>query len=278
MSRENNESLKEQSTESKSVESVKTLSDISEPKPRISEDIKKLLNSLLHKTLDKRLKRLENRHLEQKKNAELTTKSFKHYISQLDSLVKNMEETLKKKEAKKKEETPRRLKVTPKKPLSSKSVPPNKRARMSRPDNNNASKILEKKKLNLTTFKTENNSKEKQNRAKSMREKRMLSESNLKKGKIKIKKLDNSSIATINKDDKKDDIKAKTLSNYHTERKIEGKRNINNLLKSKTRDKDKKSQIHDELSKSVSEHYLSEKNKKKKEKSDKSKKKKKKKE
>ena len=99
MSTENNESLKEQPTESKPVESVETPSDISEPKPRISEDIKKLLNSLLHKTLDKRLKRLENRHLEQKKNAELTTKSFKLYISQLDSLVKNMEETLKKKEA-----------------------------------------------------------------------------------------------------------------------------------------------------------------------------------
>jgi hypothetical protein len=61
MSTENNESLKEQSTESKPVEPVKTPSDISEPKPRISEDIKKLLNTLLHKTLDKRLKRLENR-------------------------------------------------------------------------------------------------------------------------------------------------------------------------------------------------------------------------
>ncbi len=43
-----------------------------------------------------------------------------------------MEETLKKKEAKKKEETPRRLIVNSKKTLTSKLVPQDKRSRISR--------------------------------------------------------------------------------------------------------------------------------------------------
>ena len=263
MSTENNEASKEQTNEPKLIEESL---NISESKPRISEDIKKLLNSLLHKTLDKRLKRLENRHIDQKKYAELAGKSFKLYKSQLEFLKKNMEETLKKKEAKKKEETPRRLKANSKRPLSSKSVPQNKRSksRISRLENNNESKILEKKKLNLTGYKTENNSKEKQNRAKSFREKRMLSESNLKKGKTKVKKIDNSSLI-INKDEKKEDLKAKTMTNYHSEKKNEGKRNANNLLKSKTRDKDKKLKNNNELSKSLFE-ITSEKTKKNKEK------------
>ena len=47
------------------------------------------------------------------KNNELTAKNFKAFTLQLQSLVKNMEETLKKKESKKKEETPK-LKVNQK--------------------------------------------------------------------------------------------------------------------------------------------------------------------
>ena len=56
MSAENNKASKEQSNESKTI---KIFSNISEPKPRISE--------YLNKTLDMRLKKLESRYLEQKK-------------------------------------------------------------------------------------------------------------------------------------------------------------------------------------------------------------------
>jgi len=177
MSEENNKASKEQSNESKSI---KTFSNISEPKPRKSEDIKKLLNSLLHKTLDMRLKRLESRYLEQKKCAELTGKSFELYKSQLKSLEKNMEETLKKKEVKINEEDQRRLKINSRKNLISKSVTPNKRTRINRKENNNGNKIVVKKKINLTKNKTENNVKEKKNMGKSLKDKRALSVSNLK--------------------------------------------------------------------------------------------------
>ena len=181
---------------------------------RISEDIKKLLNSLLHKTLHKRLKRLENRHLEQKKWVELTGKSFELYKSHLESLKKNMEETLKKKN----EETQRRLKVNSRKNLISKSVTPNKRSRISRKENNHGKKILEEKNLNLTKNKTENNIKKNHNMCQSLRDKRALSEINLIKKNKKIKKIDISSFIT-NKDGKKKYLKSKTMINFNIKKK-----------------------------------------------------------
>jgi hypothetical protein len=64
MSAEINENSKVES--SSPVEAIP--GEISSTQPRISEDIKKLLNSLLQKTLDKRIIRLEHRYQEQKKN------------------------------------------------------------------------------------------------------------------------------------------------------------------------------------------------------------------
>ena len=65
-------------------------------------------------------------------------------------------------------------------------------------------------------------------------------------------------------------MKAKSILNFHIEKKNGVKRNINNLLKSKTRDKDKKFKTNDELSKSKTlfENFTSEKNKNNKEKLD----------
>ena len=132
MSAEINETSKVQSTSP--VEAVP--GEISptniESQPRISEDIKKLLNSLLQKTLDKRIIRLEHRYQEQKKNNELTAKNFKAFTLQLQSLVKNMEETIKKKAIKKKEETPKRPKRL--KSNTSMSLPHGKKLKINKQD------------------------------------------------------------------------------------------------------------------------------------------------
>jgi len=93
----------------------------------------------------------------------LTGKSFELYKAQLKSLMKNMEQTYKKKEFKKNEEVQRRLKVNSRKNLISKSVTQNKRSRINRKENNIGSKIVVKKEINLTKNKTEKNIKGKKN-------------------------------------------------------------------------------------------------------------------
>ena len=247
MSAENKETSKEQSTPPVEVVKSEISSMAFEPRPKISEDIKNLLNSMLKKTLDKRITRLENRYQEQKKYNELTAKNFKTFTLQLQSLVKNMEQTLKKKESKKKEETPK-LKVNLKKHLSSKSLPHGKKLKINKPEYNTTKRTESKQFLNTTNYKTENNNKVSHKRIKSLKDTRVLSEANIKKEKIKLEKkaLHNSLI----KDDKKEDIKAKTMRNYHN--------------KSKTKDKINKK--NDELTKTFSETNIHDKTQKNKEK------------
>ena len=133
--------------------------------------------------------------------------------------------------------------MTKKHSLSSKSVPPGKKLKISTKEYNTVrNTIKEKNKLNITTnYKTEENiEKDPHRRAKSFKDKRMLSERNIKKGKMKLtKKVDNIS-SPYRKDDKSEDIKSKTMSNYHTEKKEDSKKAFNiSMNKSKTKDKDK---------------------------------------
>ena len=151
MSAENNEQIKDEVNESQPLEFSLPIIQ-----PRITDDIKNLLNSLLKKTLDKRILRLESRNQEQNKNINLTSKSYENFKKQLKSIVKNMEETQKKKEAKKKNETPRkgRMNIGGKHPLASKSVPPGKKLGIKTKDYN-TSQISKKNILSSTTnFKT----------------------------------------------------------------------------------------------------------------------------
>ena len=247
MSAENNEPSKEQSTSPVEQIQCEIASKSPEPQPKISEDIKNLLNYLLKNTLDKRIIRLENRYQEQKKNNELTAKTFKAFTLQIQSLVKNMEETLKKKEAKKKEEAPR-LKVNLKKHTSSKSLPHGKNLRINKQEYNTTKNSQRKKMLNTTNYKTENNNKESLKRIKSLKESRVLSETNIKKGKTKLVKKANHEL--IIKDDKKEDIKLNTMSNFYK----------------KENAKDKNNKKNDELEKNFSETNISDKIKKNKDK------------
>ena len=244
MSAENNEPSKEQSTSPVEPIQCEIVSKSPEPQPKISEDIKNLLNSLLKNTLDKRIIRLENRYQEQKKNNELTAKTFKAFTLQI---LKNMEETLKKKEAKKKEEAPR-LKVNLKKHTSSKSLPHGKNLKINKQEYNTTKNSQRKKMLNTTNYKTENNNKESLKRIKSLKESRVLSETNIKKGKTKLVKKVNHEL--IIKDDKKEDIKLNTMSNFYK----------------KGNAKDKNNKKNDELVKTFSETNISDKIKKNKDK------------
>ena len=242
------------------------------PKSRITDDIRNLLNSLLKKTLDKRIIRLENRKEDQSKNAKLIAKNFENFTNQLDSIIKNMEETLKKRETKKKEETPKKLKVT-KHSLASKSVPPGKKLKINtKPEyNTNTNRNKEKKNININTnsFKTEENldKSSSHNRAKSFKEKRIFSEANIKKPKIKlVKKVDNA-FSPYRKDDKKEDNKAKTMTHFNSEKKSESKRHNITVNKDKMKEKDLKIKKKDDLAKTFSEGDMKEKIKRAKEKS-----------
>ena len=255
MSAEVNETSKAQSTSPVEAVQGEISSTNIEPQPRISEDIKKLLNSLLQKTLDKRIIRLEHRYQEQRKNNELTAKNFKAFTLQLQSLVKNMEETLKKKATKKKEETPKRLKSN-----TSKSLPHSKKLKINKQDYSTARNTDKKKMLNTTNYKTENNDKESHFKVKSLKGSRVLSEANIKKGKTKLLKKPIHDLT--NKDDKKEDIKAKTMLNYHTEKKSDSKRDLGNTINNKNKAKDKNIKKNDELAKTFSEPNISDKIKK----------------
>ena len=102
--------------------------------------------------------------------------------------------------------------------------------------------------LNTTIYKTENNNKESLKRIKSLKESRVLSEANIKKGKTKLVKKVNHDL--IIKDDKKEDIKLNTMSNFHK----------------KGNAKDKNNKKNDELAKTFSETNISDKIKKNKDK------------
>lgn len=258
MSTENNEQKKE--------EEKNPPNDIQQPiepssKPLISEDIKKLLDSLLKKTLDKRIIRLETRSQDQLKTAALVKKHYDTFTNQIKSIVKNNEETLKKKAAKSKEETHKKGKTLDKHPLASKSVPPGKKFG-AKPKDNNTSRV-EKKKLNIHTntsthLKTEENTdKDSHKRAKSFKQKRIFSESNIKKGKKKLVKKTETPLSPFGNED----IKAKTLTNYHTEKNILDSRkklNSTTVEKNKTKDKTKKNS---ELAKTFSEANIDKKKK-----------------
>ena len=187
---ENNNQSNEPNAQLNKSQSLDIAKDLElQPKQRITEDTKKLLISLCKNLLEKRLRRLERRNDEQTKDLKFTDKIYKNLDSQATSLVKNMEETLKKKEAKKKEGSPRKLKVNlAKHPLASKSLPPGKKIRMR--TEYNTIKPKEKKKININTsnYKTEYNidkEKDKDSHARSKTffyDKSIFSEGNIKKG------------------------------------------------------------------------------------------------
>ena len=264
MSTENNEQIKEQENLSKEPQQIENTDN--QPKTRITEEIKNLLDSLLKNTLDKRIIRLQKRNEEQNKNIKIIKDNFEKFNSKLKSLVKNMEETLKKKEAKKKEELPRRLKLSKTKhSLASKSVPPGKKLKSSRSEYNTSRNKEKSININTSNYKAEETfDRQTHNRDKSFREKRKMSESNMKKGKIKLeKKTDNNIFSPYRKDDNKEDIKSKTMSNFNTEKKIESKRNLNNISINKGKiKKDLNDKKKDNLSKTFSEEDLKAKTKK----------------
>ena len=258
---ENNEQIKDEvnpSNESQPIESSLPI-----PQPRITDDMKNLLNSLLKKTLDKRIVRLESRNQEQYKNITFTNKHYDNFKKILKSIVKNMEETLKKKETKKKNETPRKGRMNiGKHPLASKSVPPGKKIGIKTKDYN-TSQITKKNIMSKTTnFETEDNI-DPNKKTKSFKDKRILSEKNMKKGKMKLLKKTDNKLSPYRKEE--EDIKAKTMSYYHTDKNNDSRRNINNITvdKSKNKEKDKKVKKSNELAKTFSEGNMTDKNKKK---------------
>ena len=147
------------------------ISSAPQPQTGITDEVKKLLNSLIKKNLEKRIRRLENRNEDQNKNVKIIKTNFKNFESQIKSIIKNVEETQKRKEAKKKEETPKKSRLnTSKHSLASKSVPPGKKKILPLKTEYNTNKIGEKKKININTsnFKTEVNvDKDAHNRSKT---------------------------------------------------------------------------------------------------------------
>ena len=124
---ENNDQSNEPTVQANESQPLDLPLESQQPKPRITEELKKLLSSLCKNSLERRIRRLERRNDDEAKDIKFIDKNFKNLKLQLHSLVKNVEET-KKKEAKKKEASPRKLKVKlAKHPLASKSVPPRKK-------------------------------------------------------------------------------------------------------------------------------------------------------
>ena len=239
MSTEINEQTKEQ--ESLHIESSK-IDNNNHPKPRITEDIKNILDSLLKKTLDQRIIRLEKRNAEQDKNLTIIDKNFNNFQTQLKSIVKNMEETLKNKQAKKniKNELPRRLKSNLSKGnLASKSVPAVKRLKNNHKSEYNKTRNNQDKKMNINNnYKTEEiTEKQSQIKDKYVREKRIHNESNIIKNKNKNKNEKNNDNFPYKKDEK-ELIKSSTMSNFFKEKKSEAKGNINKMVINKGKTKD----------------------------------------
>ena len=150
MSTENKKQPKEEETTSKESPQIENSIPSSGPETRFNEDIKKLLNSLIKKTLNERLLRLEHKNTEEIKNIHILKPTYNKFDQQIKSLIKNVEETKKRKETKKKEETPKKLKHnTLKHSLASKSVPPGKKLKISTKTEYNTNRPKEKKKLNI---------------------------------------------------------------------------------------------------------------------------------
>ena len=144
MSTENKDQQLEQQIDP-TKEAPTEISSPPQPQTRITDEVKKLLNSLIKKNLDKRIKRLENRNEDQNKNIKIIKTNFKNFESQIKSIIKNVEETQKRKEAKKKEETPKKSRLnTSKHSLASKSVPPGKKKILPLKTEYNTNKIGEK--------------------------------------------------------------------------------------------------------------------------------------
>ena len=226
------------------------------------EYLKKLLNSLIKRNLEKRILRLEDRNDEQNKNITIIRANFKSFDNQIKSIIKNVEETkkIKEKEVKKKEASSRKGRIVGSKhSLANKSVSPFNKLKLAIKTDYNTNKIQEKKKLNINKSNLE---KDPHTRAKSFKEKRKVRGKNINKGKIKlVKKIDRTLSSYIN-DDKKEDIKSKTMSNYYTEKKGDSNRNFNNTLNKKKKLTTKK-----DLVKSFSEADIKDKLKRTKEKS-----------
>ena len=76
MSTENKDQQLEQQIDP-TKEAPTEISSPPQPQTRITDEVKKLLNSLIKKNLDKRIKRLENRNEDQNKNVKIM-RSFFH--------------------------------------------------------------------------------------------------------------------------------------------------------------------------------------------------------
>ena len=215
---------------------------ISSPSP-ISEDIKNLLSTLLKKRLEKKLTKLENKFDEETAILKHTSKKFTSYISILDSMTKGVEEIKKEKEKekekllKKKEEEKKEKFET--KSLKSKSVAPHKKLKIvikgeystHVKDKDNVDK--NKNKMNNITrhnYQTEINTKE-HIRSKTSKSQRIYN--NMDKNKVRQIKVDK--ISNVSTPLRPEDDKAKTMSNFSSDKKKETKKINNNVISIKSK-------------------------------------------
>ena len=213
--------------------------------PHSSPEVaKKLLTDLLKKHLDRKLTKLEHKMKEGLKSLKFTGKVFIEFEKTLDSLEKGVKETMKEKEkALKKKEESKKEKFEAQK-NKSKSLVPNKRLKIStrndyltnRTERNN----LEKNNINnisTNNYKTEIAKKE-HVRPKTFKGRKIKNENEENKNKIKPLKIDK--ISTMSSPMRPEDINAKTVTNFSSERKKDKKNIHNSVMSNKSKSIKKK--------------------------------------
>ena len=210
--------------------------------PHSSPEVaKKLLTDLLKKHLDRKLTKLEHKMKEGLKSLKFTGKVFIEFEKTLDSLENRVNETMKEKEKEKalrKKEESKKEKFEAQK-NKSKSLVPNKRLKIStrndyltnRTERNN----LEKNNINnisTNNYKTEITKKE-HVRPKTFKGHKIKNENEENRSKIKPLKIDK--ISSMSSPLRPEDIKAKTVTNFSSERKKDKKSIHNSVLSNKSK-------------------------------------------
>ena len=208
--------------------------------PNSSDEItKKLLSDLLKKHLGRKLTKFEDKLKEDKKSLKWTYKIYVEYEKVLDSLKKGIEEKINEKEKslKKREESKKEKFET--KTNKSKSLAPNKRLKIStrndyltnRTERNN----LEKNNINnisTNNYKTEIAKKE-HIRLKTFKGPRIKNDNEENRKKIKPIKIEK--ISNVSSPLRPEDIKAKTVTTFSSERKKDKKNIHGSVLSNKSK-------------------------------------------
>ena len=208
--------------------------------PNSSDEItKKLLSDLLKKHLGRKLTKFEDKLKEDKKSLKWTYKIYVEYEKVLDSLKKGIEEKINEKEKSLKKREESKKEKFESKTNKSKSLAPNKRLKIStrndyltnRTERNN----LEKNNINnisTNNYKTEITKKE-HVRPKTFKGPRIKNDNEENRKKIKPIKIEK--ISNVSSPLRPEDIKAKTVTTFSSERKKDKKSIHGSVLSNKSK-------------------------------------------